>query len=484
MTGILKAALKFGQPEFKTLKSFILITIFFHTGIVLSSDINQQFIIGASPVIAFTGATIIDGTGAEPKQNYTVVVENGRITKIYPDETKLLPENAKLVSLQGKSLLPGWILMHEHLFFQAPDRPTLTFVNQPISFSKLYLASGVTSARTAGSMEPYYELRVKEAIDQGRLAGPDYDLTAPYLEGGKGAVLQLNVLKSDQEAIDMVYFWAKKGFTSFKAYTHISKSQLAESIKAAHRHGLKITAHLGAGVTYREAADLGLDQIEHGFMGAGRDVDSDSEHGEFSAKFINNFDPLSQPVQSLIKYLIDNNVILTSTLEVLVRTRTSTQKLPDEILGLLKTQTRKSYEYQYGQLLEHQHNTQSDVVNMLAAMEVAFWKAGGTLTVGSDAAVVGTVPGYSGLSSIELLAKAGIPPLEVIKIATKNGAVAMGVADDRGTIEVGKRADIIIVDGDPYKNISDIYKINMVMKKGVIYDPIALKNSAAKSIGG
>lgn len=445
---------------------------------------NERLIVESSPVIALVNARIIDGTGAQPLNDQTVIIRDGRIVVMGGSSSVEIPPDANQLMMKGKTLLPGWVLLHEHLYYPSTDKNHRTFVSQPIQFSRLYLAAGVTTARTAGSFEPYFDLRVKEAIESGTLVGPDYDLTAPYLEGRPGAVLQQNTLASKKEAVDMVNFWANEGFTSFKAYSHITREQLAEGIKAAHKQGLKFTGHLG-GISYREAVDLGIDQIEHGFLGAGADVVSKDSADAVKVIPYKDWDPESKPSQSLFRHLIDNDVVIASTLEVLNRKTASAEKLPEDVFSLLTKSSRDQYQQEFHELIKpEREDVIRPLVNALMKFELAFWKAGGTLVVGTDPASVGTLPGYGSLRSIELLVDAGIPPLSVIKIATLNGAEAIGNAADRGSITIGKRADLIVVNGNPAENIHDIHKVEMVFKKGIGYDPIALKESAAGSIGG
>jgi len=365
----------------------------------------------------------------------------------------------------------------------------MILTQQPFSFPRLYLSAGITSARTAGSIEPYTDIKIKESITSGNLIGPDFDLTAPYLESKPAAAFQLYSLKDADEAREMVRYWAHRGFTSFKAYTHITRAQLAAAIDEAHKHELKMTAHL-CSVTYREAVDLGIDQLEHGFAFAsdfypGKNQD-ECPSGIELKKIMAELAPEDKRVQSLFHHLINNKVVISSTLDVMARGTNIVSELPDEVADLLKAESRTSYEEKRTRMLSRKSAAfERKYVKSLMALEFSFWRAGGTLVVGTDPTYIGgTLPGHGSLSAIELLAKAGIPPLEVIKIATENGAKAMGVHNDRGTIEIGKRADLLVINGDPSSNIKDIYNLEMVFKKGVGYSPFALRKSALGSIGG
>ena len=138
--------------------------------------------------------------------------------------------------------------------------PQMTF-----SAPRLYLAGGVTTMRTTGSVETYADLNLKHDIDSGALPGPHIDVTGPYLEGSQSLYIQIPRLTSPEDARQTVEYYAERGVTSFKVYMNITRAQLRAAIDAAHARGIKVTGHL-CSVTYREAAELGIDDLEHGFF--------------------------------------------------------------------------------------------------------------------------------------------------------------------------------------------------------------------------
>lgn len=451
----------------------------------------SRYIVEDAPIIALTQALIIDGTGAAPVANQTVIIRDGRITRIGPDTGVDIPENARLIALGGKALLPGWVMLHEHLFHSvAPWRDPAFAWDQPLSYPKLYLAAGVTSARTAGSLDPYTDLGIKKAIAAGTMVGPDFDFTAPYIDGEPGSVLQDHPLDSVQAVREHVRFWAGQGFTSFKAYVFITPEQLGAAIDEAHQLGLKITMH-PCSVTYREAVNLGIDQIEHGFFHMadfqpGKLAGQCNDENQLESLIALSAD--DERVQSLFSYLIEHHVTITSTPAVYAR---MAQMLPPLEEGDVALLDKSSADYYREDLARGaKHATDAAVIEVQQAvkanwsLEAAFWRAGGKLVVGSDAVPPGSLAGNENLTSIELLAEEGIPPLDVIRIATRNGAEALSIADDRGTIAVGKRADLIVIDGNPAMNIRDIRHIELVFKNGIGYDPAALRQSALGTIGG
>lgn len=446
----------------------------------------SRYIVEDAPVIALTRALVIDGTGAAPVANQTVIIRDGRITRIGPDDEVDIPENARRLALDGKALLPGWVMLHDHLYNSPTwsNPPILT--EQPTSYPKLYLAAGVTSARTAGSIEPYTDLRIKEAIAAGTMVGPDFDLTAPYLEGAPGAVLQLHPLESVQAAREHVRFWADLGFTSFKAYMFITPEQLSAAIDEAHKRGLKVTGHL-CSVSYREAASFGIDQIEHGFIELS-DFQPDRVPGRCDPstqqQSVAGLSADQESVQSLFSHLIEHRVTITSTLATYARMARMLPAPDDSEIAFLDKSSTDYFHDDLARGAAHPPELFRQVMRVSMSLEAAFWRAGGRLAIGSDPVPPGSLAGNEDLTSIELLVEAGVPPLAVIQIATQNGAEAMDIADDRGTITVGKRADLIVIDGNPSIDIKDIRNVDIVFKNGIGYDPVALRQSVIGSIGG
>src|SRR5262249_32622055 len=223
----------------------------------------RGFIKVDAPVVALTHARVIDGTGAPAKEDQTIVIRGGNIAELGDAARVKAPDGATTIDLTGKSVIPGLVMVHEHTY--CPTGPGV-YGQLGLSFASLYRAGGVTTMRTAGNTNGVMDIELKRQIDAGTQAGPAIDATAPYLNGPQG-MLQMHALKDADDARRQVAYWADLGSTSFKAYMQITRDQLAASIEEAHKRGMKITGHL-CSVTYGEAADLGIDNLEHGFMAA------------------------------------------------------------------------------------------------------------------------------------------------------------------------------------------------------------------------
>lgn len=450
-------------------------------------QVTQDYISVDAPVVVLQHVRVIDGTGAAAVEDQSLVIEGANIRTIGPSASVPVPPGARVLDLAGRSVMPGWVAMHEHLFYTgstgqgrvagAPEYyPTMVY-----SFPRLYLAHGVTSMRTAGSMEPYADLEVKRYVDAGRIPGPKMHLTGPYLTGPGAYLLQLHALESPEEAAKMVTYWADLGFTSFKAYTQITRAQLAAAIRTAHARGLKVTGHL-CSVTFREAADLGIDSLEHG-ISAATDFVNGKQPDECPTRGPNDGGnpPIdSAEIQGLITHLISKKVAIVSTLPVFEAGVAG--RLPEmpRFWDSLSPLAQADYR------LARARGNPAGAAGLRRSMdfEVAFYRAGGTLVAGLDpTGNGGAIAGYGDQREVELLVEAGFTPLEAIHIQTENGARFLGEEARVGTLKVGKRADITVVRGDPSRTINDIENVEFVFKDGKGYDPKKLIDSVKGMVG-
>ena len=434
-------------------------------------------------VLALTNVRVIDGTGAAAKEQQTIVVRDGVITALGNSATVAVPAGALVLDLDGKTVMPGMVMVHEHLFY--PTGPGV-YGNVAESFSRLYLAGGVTSMRTGGNMNGFGELATARATNSGEKAGPFIDATAPYLEGPGLGLAQVRTLVDAADAKKQVDYWAGEGATSFKAYMNITRDELGAAVQAAHARGLKVTGHL-CSVTYREAADLGIDNLEHGFFAANdfvpnKQPDKCVTRGGGAQQSIASIDPQSAEVQALFKHLIEKKVTITSTLTIF-ETFTPGRPMPRG-LDLLLPQLKETFEQRFASTAKQTGSIYTKLFPNGMAMERAFAKAGGTLVVGTDpTGGGGLVAGYSNQRALELLVEAGFTPLEAIRIGTLNGANYIGRGDKTGSIAVGKLADLLVINGNPAQQIAAVRHVELVFRQGVGFDPVALIESVRGKVG-
>jgi len=161
----------------------------------------REFVKVDAPWVALQHVRVIDGTGAAPREDQTVVIANGTIKRLGNAANTAIPDGAKLLDLTGYTVIPGLVGMHNHMYYPAPGGQPVIYPEHAASFPRLYLAGGVTTIRTTGSIETYTDLAIKRAIDEGRMIGPKVHVTGPYLEGAGAAIFQLqSVLQSRQQA--------------------------------------------------------------------------------------------------------------------------------------------------------------------------------------------------------------------------------------------------------------------------------------------
>jgi len=432
--------------------------------------------------LAMTHARVIDGTGAAPKTDQTLIIRDGLIERIGPSAATAVPAGVQVIDLSGKSVMPGLVMVHEHLYYPNGGG---WYGNYDESFTRLYLAGGVTAMRTAGNVNGYTDIAIKQQIDAGRKPGPWIDATAPYLQGPGGVAGQMYILKDAADARRMVNFWADAGATSFKAYMDITRDELRAAIEEVHKRGLKITGHL-CSVTYKEAAEMGIDDLEHTFFVATDFVPTkqpDLCPGQaVGMTAVNAIDTSKAEFKALVKTLIDRKVALTSTLTVF-ETFTPGRPMPPG-LDVLVPQLKESFERNYQRTQANPASMYAKMFPNVMSMEAYFVHVGGTLLVGTDpTGGGGVIPGYSNQRGVELLVEAGLTPLEAIKAATMNGANYLGIGNRTGTLAAGKQADLLVINGDPSTRIADIRGVEIVFKRGVGFDPQKLIESVRGRVG-
>jgi len=447
---------------------------------VLSEAVRAYVAVDA-PVVALTHARVIDGTGAPARDDQTLILRDGRIAAMGPSAATSVPGGATTIDLTGKSVVPGLVMVHEHLYY--PTGPGV-YGQLGESFTRLYLAGGVTTMRTGGNVNGFMDLNLARLVAAGQKPGPAIDATAPYLNG-PNTFIQMRGLQGPEDARKQVDYWTDEGATSLKLYMQITRGELAAAVNEAHRRGVKVTGHL-CSVTYAEAASLGIDNLEHGFF-ASTDFVADKQPDVCPGQArgqqtIAALDENGAPFKALVKTLIDRGVAITSTLTVF-ETFTPGRPMPPGVEVLLP-QLKEQFDQNYARTAANRTSLYTTLFPKGMALERAFARAGGLLLAGTDpTGGGGVIPGFSNQRQVELLVEEGFTPLEAISIATLNGAKYLGRDRDVGSLEVGKQADLVVLDGDPSRVISNIRKVQTVFRQGVGYDPVKLVDSVRGRVG-
>jgi imidazolonepropionase-like amidohydrolase len=447
-----------------------------------------------APVLALTHVRVIDGTGAAAAEDQTLLLSAGKIASVAAASGAKIPKAAQVMDLSGYTVIPGLVGMHEHLFYPIGDG---IYGEMGFSFPRLYLAAGVTTMRTTGSLEPYTDLEIKKKIDGGESPGPKMHVTGPYLEGAGSWAVQLHQLRGPEDAAATVNFWLDQGADNFKAYMFITPAELAAAVNAAHKRGAKVTGHL-CSIGFREAAAIGIDNLEHGLF-----VDTEFQPGKKpgvcpddpeSPVLMASLEVNSGPVHEMILDLVQHHVAITSTLPVFeMGAFTGRPTLQKRLLDALSPDARSTLLWRRVQstdsaYLRKRYGSETSPVPAAFKKELefeyAFVQAGGLLLAGADpTGIGGIVAGFADQRELELLVEAGFTPVQAIHIATENGAEYLGEADRVGTIAAGKQADLVIIKGNPASRIEDIENVEIVFKDGIGYDSLKLIDSVRGVVG-
>jgi imidazolonepropionase-like amidohydrolase len=408
-------------------------------------------------------------------------VKDGKIIAVGDDALVTIPAGAKEHDLTGATVIPGLIDLHAHMYFFSNAGLTEMAVSGP----RLYLAAGVTTARTAGGQLPYADLIMKRDIDRGRAPGPRLLITGPYLNGsGEGPGLNRR-LETPEEARRVVAYWAEEGATWLKFSGSVSRAVLGAAIEEAHRHGMKVTGHL-CSVSFREAAALGIDNLEHGFI-----TNSDylpnrvpDQCSPENMRYQEKVAVESPAVDSTIRDLLAHKVALTSTLAVYQLFVPGQAKLSEQALDVLSPRAREAA---LADLKATNERTtfvvEPTLFEKMKRFERKWVDAGGLLAAGVDPWGNGSLPGFGDHRNYQVLLEAGFAPTEAIRTMTANGATVLGMINETGTITVGKKADLVIIDGNPATAPGDIANIRWVFRDGIGYDSTKLRASVKGMVG-
>jgi imidazolonepropionase-like amidohydrolase len=399
----------------------------------------------ANKVIAITGGTVIDVINSKPIPNAVVVIENGIIKSVGKVGEVTIPAGAKIIDAKGKTVLPGLWDMHAHF--------------EQVEWGPAYLAAGVTTVRDCGNEFAFIN-SVQSAIDNGKGIGPKI-LKAGIIDG-KGPIA-LGIIQADtkEEAIKEVDRYKDNGFVQIKIYSSVKPAIVKAICDEAHRLNLTVTGHIPNGMTLQAGVDSGMDMVNHvqyvySIMKRNKD------------RSINFEDSTSI---AAIKFIKQHNVVIDPTVGVFEMFFRSTEdditimepafySLPLPLQAIFKN---TGSEPANAEKLKPIWNSFQKIVKVL-------YDNGVTIVAGTDQGF----PGYSLDRELELYVQAGLTPMQAIGTATITPAIVMKMDKQSGSIEAGKNADLVIVDGDPLTNIREIRKVTTVIKAGKIYDPEAL----------
>jgi hypothetical protein len=391
-----------------------------------------------------------------------VYVNDGRIAAIYPANSPA-KDPATVIDGAGRALLPGLFDMHTH---------------EDAWNSALQIAGGVTSSRDMGNDNGYLA-QLRADIAAGRAIGPHIE-PAGYIEGDSPFASRGGfVVGSVAEAENAVDWYAERGYRQVKLYNSI-KPEWAQPIAAyAHSRGLRVSGHVPAFSRSARVVREGYDELQHinqMVLNFVSDPDTDSRtivRFNLVGERARNLDLDSQEVRDFIQLLVDHQTVVDATMATFEGSYTqmpgdldpSMAPVAEHFPYAVQRGWRNNSTDVSGGKLETYRASYQRMIELFGRLHAA----GVPLVAGTD-----SLAGFMLHRELELYVKAGVPAGEAVRIATENGARYAGVLADRGTIERGKRADLILVDGDPTQDISAIRKVSYVLKDGVGFAPAAI----------
>jgi imidazolonepropionase-like amidohydrolase len=425
---------------------------------------NTDFVVYSQKELLLQNARIVDVEKGIVLEGYSILIENGKITRIDKRERLSVPKTITVVDMTGKTVMPGLVMLHEHMNYFSGQA---VWDHHPVSFPKLFLAAGVTTLRTAGAENPMYDLNLKRRIDNGKAIGPRMFVTGPMFNDSTGGFLGDFIISNYKDARRATAFWADMGCTSFKVYSDISREALRGVVEEAHLRGLMVTGHLGK-MSCTEAINLGIDNIEHGFVSCSSEL-------QFAFDSVWKINQDDKGVQDLVDLLVKKAVMLTVT-------PFSDSDFSDtttlEYLGLDERERIRGFIKSKPPFVPKEVNELQ-----LRPLEKTFVRKGGKIVLGADAADFGIIPGFQNHNVLISMVKGGWSPLEVLKMATIDGARFLRVERELGSIKVGKGADLIVIAGKPDRRIEDIRNVEIVFRNGIGYNSKVLRDRVKGLVG-
>jgi imidazolonepropionase-like amidohydrolase len=395
--------------------------------------------------LAIVGGNIIDVEGNEPINNSVIIVENGSIKHVGKLVTIKIPAKATIIHAEGKTILPGMWDMHAH-FQQAEWGPA-------------YLAAGVTMVRDCGNEFGYINA-IKSAIDSRKGIGP-FIIKAGIIDGPGPAGIGIVRATTTEEAIKVVNMYKDNGFAQIKIYSSVTPDIVRVITNEAHRLGFTVSGHIPQGMTVKAGIDSGMDQVNHvHFVSAMMKKNPDG-----------SFDPRDSANAAVLDYLRAHHTVIDPTMGVYEMVYRSVK---DDIRewepNYYTLPTPLQVLFQNMGMPPEQAKLARPRMQSLMDLVKAMHDKGITLVAGTDMGF----PGYSLARELELYVKAGLTPMQAIQTATIVPAQVMNMDNRTGSIEVGKQADLVIINGDPLKDIRNIRNVWLVIKDGQKYDPVVL----------
>jgi len=422
-------------------------------GMAALADLGKSISGTRSDKFAIVGGTLIDGTGKTPVTDSAVLIENGKIVAAGPRAEVKVPKGTKLIDATGKTILPGLWDMHAHF--------------EQVEWGPIYLAAGATTVRDCGN-ELEFITAVRDAVAAGHGLGPRI-LAAGIVDGDSPYAIGVERVNNPEQSKYWVDRYHSLGFQQMKIYSSVKRDNVAAVAAEAHRLGMTVTGHIPFGMTAYDGVNAGMDQINHITYVADimtKPLPADAKREE-RLRAVADIDLASPEAQKAIEFLKSHGTVLDPTLVVFESFTAGPDKPIDSFEpGVAKVAPELRTQLEEGGMPDQMLGPYRKAFAKDVAIVGALHRAGIPIVAGTDQ----TVPGYSLYREMELYVEAGFTPMEAIQAATIVPARVMKVDSELGTVEAGKRADLILIDGNPLENIHNIRKVKTVITGGTVYD--------------
>jgi hypothetical protein len=443
-------------------------------------------------ILAISDVTIIDATGAPAKPNMTVIITGDRITKIAKTGEVEIPKNVQVIDGNGKFLIPGLWDMHAHTVFKG----------LPETYFPLLIANGVTGVRDMGADLEFLK-QLRKDINEGRLIGPRI-IAGQMVDGPNPFWPRVAISISDEASARQTVASVKdRGADFIKVYSLIPREAYFALADEAKKQGIPFAGHVPFLVTALEASDAGQKSIEH-FEGillacstvepelrktleeaikGAKDIDQIKTSvvralNETSFRALETYSP--EKAAALFARFAANGTWQAPTLVVhrMAAFLEDSNFTNDPRLKYVRREIRDSWKNQddfrlKNRTVQNSARYKMAFQNRLESI-LAMHRAGVKMLAASDALVFYVVPGFSLHDELELFVRAGLTPMEALQTATRNPAIYLGLIDTLGTVEEGKKADLVLLEANPLENISNTKRITAVIVNGSLIPKVSL----------
>ena len=404
----------------------------------------QPFLTVNAPTIALTHVRVIDGTGAAPAENQTIVIERGKIAAVGPAASVTVPSGAQTLDYAGHTVIPGMVQdCAMHLFYPSGSGIPMYNERWRSAFRASIWPAASPPRAPAAAWSPMPTSTSKGSSTRAACPALGMFITGPYLEGPGSIGAQMHELTSPEDAVRLVDYWASLGVTSFKAYMHITRAELKAAVDEAHKLGLKVTGHL-CSVGFREAAAIGIDNLEHGLLvdtefHPGKQPDDCPAQGTTRSE-MERLDIAGQPMRDMIADLVRHNVAVTSTLSVFEAFDGAHPPIEQRFLDSLSPEAAVSYLTARGRARGGADSPamaqlKKELLNSRwpSSKPAAYWSSAAT-----PRATEAPWPGSATNAISNCWSRADSRPCKRYKSPPKTARSLLGELDRMGTIVIGK----------------------------------------------